>query len=229
MALLLYDLCGRDPDLRFSPYCWRAKLALAHKGLAFETVPVPFTRIRDVTEGARTVPVLDDSGRIVRDSFAIALHLDASRPDSLPLFGHEGVVAAARFLEAWTLAALHPLISRMILKDIHDALAPDDQAYFRESREARFGRTLEDVQEGVAALAETFAAALAPVRRTLQHVEWLGGAAPLFPDYVVFGSLQWLAAVHGRLPLEPDDPVARWFENCLDLHGGLGRRAKRAA
>jgi hypothetical protein len=24
--------------------------------------------------------------------------------------------------------------------------------------------------------------------------------------------------------LEADDPVAAWFERCLDLHGGLGRQ-----
>ena len=43
MARLLYDLCGRDPVLRFSPYCWRTKLALAQKGLEFETIPWRFT------------------------------------------------------------------------------------------------------------------------------------------------------------------------------------------
>ena len=31
MALRLYDLCGEDRALRFSPYCWRAKMALAPK------------------------------------------------------------------------------------------------------------------------------------------------------------------------------------------------------
>jgi hypothetical protein len=37
MARTLYDLAGADPDLRFSPYCWRTRLALAHKGLEVET------------------------------------------------------------------------------------------------------------------------------------------------------------------------------------------------
>ena len=41
MAITLYELVGRD-DLRFSPYCWRTRFALAHKGLEFETVPVRF-------------------------------------------------------------------------------------------------------------------------------------------------------------------------------------------
>ena len=39
----MHDLAGEDPDLRFSPYCWRTRFALAHKGLPVETVPWRFT------------------------------------------------------------------------------------------------------------------------------------------------------------------------------------------
>ena len=43
MAIVMYDLAGADPALRFSPYCWRIRMALAHKGLPVETVPWRFT------------------------------------------------------------------------------------------------------------------------------------------------------------------------------------------
>ena len=43
---------------------------------------------------------------------------------------------------------MHPAMARLILLDIHDVLAPQDQEYFRSSREARFGQTLEAVQAG---------------------------------------------------------------------------------
>jgi glutathione S-transferase len=229
MARILHDLCGREPELRFSPYCWRAKLALAHKGLAFETAPTPFTAIARIAPGARTVPILDDDGRLVHDSFAIALYLEEAYPHRPSLFGGEGGVAAARFVEQWVMTALHPLILRMIVRDIHDALAEEDRAYFRESREARLGDRLEEVQEGVAARLPALLEALEPMRRTLKHHAWLGGEGPLFSDYVVAGTLLWLTAIHGRLPLKDDDPVAAWFERCLDLHGGLARQARRAA
>ena len=39
--LTLYDLAGADPTLRFSPHCWKTHMALAHKGLAANTVRVP--------------------------------------------------------------------------------------------------------------------------------------------------------------------------------------------
>jgi glutathione S-transferase len=227
MALVLHDLCGRDPGLRFSPYCWRAKLALAHKGLAFETVPTPFTAIQGIGPEARSVPILEDDGRLVQDSFQIALHLEAAWPDRPSLFAGKSGVAAARFVEQWAMTALHPLILRMIVKDIHDALGDEDRAYFRRTREARLKKRLEDAQEGVAALSSAFAQALEPMRRTLAHHRWLGGDGPLFSDYVVAGTLLWLAATHGRVPLEADDPVAGWLERCLDLHGGLGRAVFR--
>ena len=38
----LFELCGEDRDIRFSPFVWRVRLALAHKGLAYDCVPVRF-------------------------------------------------------------------------------------------------------------------------------------------------------------------------------------------
>ena len=38
MGRKLYDLVGEDPACRFSPFCWRSRLALAHKGLDVETI-----------------------------------------------------------------------------------------------------------------------------------------------------------------------------------------------
>jgi Glutathione S-transferase, N-terminal domain len=43
MGLQLYDLAGAEPERRFSPYCWRIKMVLAHKGLPFDTIPWRFT------------------------------------------------------------------------------------------------------------------------------------------------------------------------------------------
>ena len=40
MAIKLYDLAAAEDDRRFSPYCWRVKMALLHKGLDFETIAV---------------------------------------------------------------------------------------------------------------------------------------------------------------------------------------------
>jgi glutathione S-transferase len=39
MALTMYDLAGASDDFRFSPYCWRVRMACAHKGLQLHTLP----------------------------------------------------------------------------------------------------------------------------------------------------------------------------------------------
>ena len=194
MTIILYDLCARDTAVRFSPHCWKVKLALAHKGLAFETRPTPFTRIPEIGGGfSQTVPVIDDGGRLVRDSFEIAVYLDETYPDRPSLFGGESGRGPARFVESWTLAALNAPLTTLIIKDIHDRLDAPDQAFFRETRERRFGRTLGEVMSGREDRLEAFRAVLQPLRTMLAKQPFIGGMSPLFADYIVFGVLQWRA------------------------------------
>ncbi len=84
MAITMYDLCGAEAERRFSPFCWRARMALAHKGLEVETVPWRFTEKDKLpTPNAGRVPVIIDDGRVVHDSTAIAEYLEeryADRP-----------------------------------------------------------------------------------------------------------------------------------------------------
>jgi len=41
--LTLYELAGANPkSALFSPHCWKVLMALAHKGLAAERVPLRF-------------------------------------------------------------------------------------------------------------------------------------------------------------------------------------------
>lgn len=229
MAVLLYELCGRDPALRFSPYCWRARMALAHKGLAAETVPTPYKRIAEIGDGSfKAVPVLADGDQYVDDSFEIALYLDRAYPDRPPLFEGDAHVAASRLIETWANTTFGPLIMRMICLSIWEVLEETDRPYFRETREKRFGQTLEENQTGIELNAASFASALEPARRVLQDFAWLGGPEPRFADYIVFGSLMWLTVIAGAMPLPADDAVAQWFERCLDLHDGMARQAPRA-
>jgi hypothetical protein len=44
----LYDLAGAESDRRFSPYCWRIRLALEHKQQAVETLPWRFTEKEEI-------------------------------------------------------------------------------------------------------------------------------------------------------------------------------------
>lgn len=230
MTILLYDLVGTDQARPFSPHCWKVAFALAHKGLEFRSVPTPFTKVKSVEDGAcGTVPVIRDGETLVGDSFQIALYLEETYPDRPTLFGGEGGKALARFVERWAITVLHPFLGRSVLMDIHDRLDPDDQQHFRRTREVRFGKALEDVPMARDFELPTFRLALEPMRATLVHQPFLGGEAPSFADHIVAGSFQWVRVMSPYQVLEADDPVADWFERCLDLYDGLARRVQAAA
>ena len=63
----------------------------------------------------------------------------------------------------------------------------------------------------------------------LSFQPFLGGDTPLFSDYIVFGGLQWARVASGVTLLAEDDPVNAWFERCLDLFEGVGRKVPAAA
>lgn len=114
----------------------------------------------------------------------------------------------------------------MIIRDLLDIIDPADHAYFRASREARFGRTLEATQADRETRVPLFRATLAPVRLSLRAQPWLGGDAPSYADFIVAGTLMWPRCA-SRFPLlAGDDPVTAWFERVLDLFDGLGRHAR---
>jgi hypothetical protein len=127
VAITLYDLAGAEAERRFSPFCWRTKMALAHKGLEVATGP----------------------GR-----------------------------ALTRFVQNWTETVLQPALIGFVVLDICRHSAPQDQAYFRQSREERFGTTLENVVRDRAQRLPAFRDSLTPLRRTLERQKFLGGDAP---------------------------------------------------
>jgi glutathione S-transferase len=229
MTILLYDLVGADPARPFSPHCWKIALSLAHKGLPFESVPTPFTAVTGVEGLGKTVPVIRDGDRVLYESFDIAVYLDETYPDRPSLFGGEGGRAMARFIERWSQLTVHPHIGATALMDIHDRLAPEDQAHFRRTREPRFGKRLEDVPVGRDANLPAWRASLEPLRNMLSYQPFIGGASPLYPDYIVAGALQMVRVMSPVRFLDDADPIAAWFERCLDLHDGLMRRIPAAA
>jgi glutathione S-transferase len=228
MTRVLYDLAGADPAVRFSPYCWRAKLALAHKGLPVETVPWRFTdKDAIASSGQGRVPVLVDGAKTVSDSWAIAVYLEDTYPDRPSLF--HGAVGVTRFVNAWADTVLHGGIIRLIVSDIAAIVDDKDKAYFRQSREQRFGMPLEDVTAGREDRVKAFRETLLPLRHTLSAQPYLSGAEPAYADYIVVGSFQWARCCTSFELLDPDDPVAAWRERMLDQFDGLARNAPRAA
>lgn len=222
MTRQLYELVGEDPARRFSPYCWRIRMALAHKGLEAELVPWRFTEgERLAFAGTSTVPVLVDGATVVHDSTAIAEYLDAAYPQAPSLF--HGDAAPRRFAVAWTTTVLHPAVVRLIVSDIPAVLGATARSYFIASREKRFGMKLAQVTAGREAALPAFRALLAPLRSVLEGQEFLGGSAPDYGDFAVFGAFQWARCTSPLQLLAAGDAVHAWRERMLDLFGGLAR------
>lgn len=231
MTIRLYDLVGTDPARPFSPHCWKARMALTHKGLAFESIPTPFLSVPEVEDGRHpTVPVIRDGEMLVGDSFEIALYLEAAYPERPTLFAGEGGKALARFVERWSQTMIHPFLGAAAMLDIHDRISAEDQVYFRASREKRnHGRSLEDVASERDARQPEFTRKLEPLRSMLAYQPFIGGQSPLFADYIVFSAFQWVRIMSPHVYLDPADPISAWFDRCLDLHGGIGRAVPAAA
>jgi glutathione S-transferase len=227
MMMELYDLAGAEPDRRFSPYCWRARMALAHKELPVTTVPWRFSdKDKIAPSGQGRVPVLVDNGRWVADSWVIANYLEDSYPDRRSLFGGAAGRALSRFYNNWADSVLNPELIRLTLLDIFRQLDDRDKDYFRRSREARFKTSLESFVADREQRVEGVRQSLAPLRLTLQTQPFLGGEAPLYADYIVFGAFQWVRCISDFAVLAADDPVAAWRQRLLGLFGGLAGKAK---
>jgi|SRR5579859_1981589 len=227
MSITLYELAGAEEDRRFSPYCWRIILALKHKGLDFAGVPWRFTeKDRIAFAGTDKVPVLVDGEVSIHDSPAIAAYLEKTYPDRPSLFGGPEAQALSRFYVDWTDLVLQGALFRLIVADIPALLAPIDADYFRRSREARVGTSLEEFCADREAKLAALRQALAPLRRTLSQQSFLSGDRPAWADYTLFGAFQWARCVSPIKLLEEDDPVYRWRAAMLGLYDGLAGQAK---
>ncbi len=226
MTRVLYDLCGIDDGLRFSPYCWRVRYALAHKGLEAETRPWRFNDKAVLAFADHDkVPVLVDGDAVVTDSYEIFRYLDRTYSEA-PLLGDGVAEGRASFLKHYAERALQPAMLRTIVMDLLNAIHPDDRDYFRETRERRLGRTLEEFHSPAKGLAQ-LDSALEPLRGRLMESDFLDGEAPAAGDYLVFGSFMWARCVSSADLVSNADPVYHWLERMLDQHNGLGRGAMR--
>jgi glutathione S-transferase len=228
MTLIFHERVGLG-GRRISPFSWRIRYALAHKGIEPEVVPTGFVdvdRIRALS-GQQFVPIIDDDGRVVHDSWAIACHLEDRYPDRPSLFDGAAGRGAARLVNFWSDSVLGSALRRQIYADFIWCIAPEDRAYFRRSREAMLGATLEEYSADRDQWLPAFIDACAPLERTLSEQPYLAGTAPAYVDYVVFSVFQWPRIGSPRDVLADGtktQEMRSWRARMVALHGGLGDR-----
>ncbi len=227
--MLLYDLVNAR-GAHFSPNSWRVRMALAHKQIGYQVEDLHFGQIESINPGGErlTIPTIEHEGQRVTDSWAIVQYLDQTFADQPALIGSGSAAQVLRFFQYWVQTTVHAGIIRLILRDLHDSLHPDDHAYFRASREKQFRKTLEEVQAGRDDRVGAFRESLRPMRMKLQESPFVGGEVPSYADYLAFGGFQWARLSSSYPLLAEDDPVYAWRERCLDLFNGLARQEPAA-
>lgn len=222
MTIRLHELVT-DDNRALSPFVWRIKYALAHKGLAYETAPVGFLDIPKLCGGKfRTVPIIEDGDVSVCDSWAIVDYLDKTYPER-PLFSSPQERAMVKFFDGWFgLEVMNRMFGICVL-DIHNHARAEDRPYFRESREKRLGgKTLEEFVDGREQRLPELRHALRPMRAALATAPFLGGEQPNYADYIALGGFLWAGAICTLPMLEKSDPLNDWIKRGFDLYGGIG-------
>jgi len=221
MAVTLYDLAGDDPAIMFSPFAWRIRMALLHKGLDFEVVPWRFSaRDAIAPSGHTAIPVIHDGDTWVGDSWEIVRYLDQLYPERPMLMAGAAGEAHARLSLAICGSNVFPAAIPVAIFQAYQILDDASKPYFRESREAMFGKTLEDLHAEEDAGRAGLAAGLKPFEEVLKHCTYVGGDAPSYADYALFGILKWADIVSTYEPLDADSAVGAWFARLSDLYDG---------
>ncbi len=227
MTRVLFDLCGRDPEVRFSPFCWLVKFALYHKGLAFETTPLTFTdkeNYPDTSYGK--LPVLQDGDDLVRDSKDIIAYLDKTYPEN-PLLADGQAKARYAYCEAFCYQYVFMILSRFLGLHIYEAIADQDKSYFRETREVRHGTSLEQANQDPS-FAHNCENAFTVLAAPLAVCDYFGGDAPDASDYLVGGILMWVRNVGPAEFIPMPEGLDAWFNRMLDHYDGFARASARA-
>ena len=226
--ILLYELHGKN-DRRYSLFSWRTRMALRHKGLGFETIPVRLSDKAAIAfSGGKTVPVIKDGETVVRDSWKIAEHLEARYGGAAALFGGEIGRGVTQAFNTWTDRALVPAMLPVIAADIHERVDARDESYFRETMEKVLRATLEESRARRDAALLQLGRVLAPLQEALKRQAFMAGAQPAYADYILFSVFQWARVMSPQELLGPEDPLCRWRERMLDLFDGFARSVPAA-
>jgi glutathione S-transferase len=221
--ITLYELKGTGGRY-YSLFSWRTRMALAHKGLAFESHPVPMSDKAAIAfSGGRTVPIIRDGESVVRDSWKIAEHLESAYPQAPTLFGGPIGQGLCHTFNVWADRTLVPAVLPVVVAGLFERIDPVDRDFFRAMMEGFLKCRLEDTAAGHDKAIERLGRTLDPLRAVLKRQPFVCGAAPAYADYIVFSVFQWARVGSTVQLLAADDQVAAWRERILDLHSGFAR------
>ena len=222
-TMKLYEL-SLSAGRTVSPFVWRVRFCLAHKGLDPERVPISYhDKDQLAFSGQDRVPVLVDGDTVVTDSWKIACYLEEAYPDAPSLFGSDIARGMGLAFNRWCDHVLLNSLFLMCTPGTYDVTQKEDQPYFAQSRFEWTGKTIDEIRAMEAQAIDSHEKALEPLRQTLAEQPFISGADPAFSDYCVMGGLMWAKTTYRGSLLDDNDPVEAWRQKMLDLFDGLGR------
>jgi glutathione S-transferase len=226
--IVLWELEGQG-GRRYSLFSWRTRMALMHKGLEFETRPVRMSDKAAIAfSGGKTVPVIKDGETTVRDSWAIAEHLENRYPERPALFGGDIGRGLSQTFNVWVDRAVVGAMLPLIVADIYERIDPVDEVFFRQMMEKILKTTLEETRAMREQSLRRLGTVLAPMQAALKRQAYVCGAQPAYADYILFSVFQWARVMSPQEVLGPEDPLCGWRERVSELFDGFARRVPAA-
>ncbi|KAL1744139.1 hypothetical protein HDZ31DRAFT_39292 [Schizophyllum fasciatum] len=225
--LTLYDIQSKVGAYSFTT--WRARYALGYKRLPFRTVWVEIPDIRDVCirigapptnkwpddSDCYTLPVVQDpnTGRIVSDSFKIALYLDDVYPEAPLLFPHRDLGLQRAFQDCYHCSFLSAITKPLRHKSL-SAFDERTKAYLDRQPGIELGRmSAGDTNQAMGKAKEALGWVQTCILANGDDAVFLAGEMLSYSDLVVVASLKWLS----KASADDWDMISSW-------HGGRWRR-----
>lgn len=223
-AMILYDLANKD-DTCWSPNTFGPRPVLAYKKIAYETRWISYPDVEKELRGhgqesaeTVTVPVLIDGGRYIHDSWEIAKYLEEKVPQ--PSIFANGIEAQEKFL-GYVRTEVQKVVLCWIMHQIPPLLDVRGAEYFRRTREAKWGKSLEEVSSGGDdEYLPRLRGGATPIFHALRKSgAFIMGAEFSYADCAVLGTCQWLKQADPQklkkfLALDTDGHFAQWYQRC---------------
>ncbi|KAI0356413.1 hypothetical protein OH77DRAFT_1401026 [Trametes cingulata] len=159
--IIFYDIPGKDVSLKgWSPNTWKTRYTLNVKGIPYKTVWVEYPDIEAVlrkvgalptehkADGSPlyTLPAIYDPNTktALADSAAIVRYLEKTYPDTPRLIPAGTDALHAAFNQAFK-SVLGEDLHHVMVAAVANKLPPRSEAYFRATREVRFGAKLDEL------------------------------------------------------------------------------------
>jgi len=223
--ITLYDIPSRLPEQAWSPNVWKTRFSLNMKGLQYKTVWVEYPDIEALyrkldlqPNGTKcTLPVIHDpsTNKTISDSVKIAQYLDATYPSTTPLFPL-GSEALQGLEDRNTFESVQRIIAPVTCANLN----PVSEAYYRQTREARFGKRLEELsppgphrEEDWKRVQDGFAG----VAALLEGKKFVLGDTISFADVTIASWVLWFKRSFGAQSQEWKD-IQRWDGGRWDVY-----------